>query len=219
MTRMSPRIFLEALEPDAVVVATGALPLTPDLPGVDLPHVVGAWEVLSRRVDGESPVVIIGGGAVGCETALFLARQGTIGPETLYFLMENRAETPEVLVPLMTRGLLDITIVEMMGKIGRDIGASTRWSILQDLKRRGIREMVSVKAREITPEAVVVEKDGETISLPARTVILAVGVAPVHDLYEEIKDQYPEVYLIGDAKRPRKALEAVREGLEVGLKL
>jgi 2,4-dienoyl-CoA reductase (NADPH2) len=65
----------------------------------------------------------------------------------------------------------------------------------------------------------VVEKDGETISLPARTVILAVGVAPVHDLYEEIKDQYQEVYLIGDAKRPRKALEAVREGLEVGLKI
>jgi 2,4-dienoyl-CoA reductase (NADPH2) len=211
--------LLEALEPDAVVVATGALPLTPDLPGVDLPHVVGAWEVLTRRVDVESPVVIIGGGAVGCETALFLARQGTVGPETLYFLMENQAEKPEELYSLMTRGLRDITIVEMMGKIGRDIGASTRWSILQDLKRRGIREMVSAKALEITPQAVAVEKDGERLSLPARTVVLAVGVAPVNDLYEEIKDQYQEVYLIGDAKRPRKALEAVREGLEVGLKI
>ena len=211
--------LLQDLSPDAVVVATGALPLTPDLPGIARPQVVGAWEVLTGRVDVESPVVIIGGGAVGCETALLLARQGTISPEILYFLFENQAETPEILYPLITRGNQDITILEMMGKIGRDLGASTRWSIIQDLARRGIKEMVSAKAVEITPEAVVVEKEGETISLPARSVILAVGVASVNELYEEIKDRFKEVYLIGDAKKPRKALEAVREGLEVGLKI
>ena len=108
-------------------------------------------------------VVIIGGGAVGCETALFLARQGTIPPDTLYFLFENQAEQPETLYPLVTRGIKDVTIVEMMGKIGRDIGASTRWSIVQDLARRGIRELVSAKAVEITSEAVIVEQGGETL--------------------------------------------------------
>ena len=109
--------------------------------------------------------------------------------------------------------------MEMMAKIGRDIGASTRWSILQDIHRRGIRSQLSSRAVEITPESVVFEKEGQTSSLPARTVVLAIGVEPVNDLYEEFKDQVEEIYLIGDAKKPRKALEAVREGLEVGLKI
>ena len=164
-------------------------------------------------------MVIIGGGAVGCETALLLARIGTISPETLYFLFENQAETPETLYPLITRGIQEITIMEMMAKIGRDIGASTRWSILQDIHRRGIRSQLSSRAVEITPESVIFEKDGQTGSLPARTVVLAIGVESVNELYEEIKDQVEEIYLIGDAKKPRKALEAVREGFEVGLKI
>jgi len=211
--------LLEAVSPDAVVVATGARPILPDIPGINLPHVVQAWEVLSGRVDTVSPVVIIGGGAVGCETALLLARIGTISPETLYFLFENQAETPETLVPLITRGIQEITVMEMMAKIGRDIGASTRWSILQDIHRRGIRSQLSSKAVEITPESVVFEKEDQMSSLPARTVVLAIGVEPVNDLYEEFKDRVEEIYLIGDAKKPRKALEAVREGLEVGLKI
>ena len=201
------------------MVATGARPILPDIPGINLPHVVQAWEALSGQVDAIGPVVIIGGGAVGCETALLLARIGTISPETLYFLFENQAETPEALYPLITRGIHEITILEMMAKIGRDIGASTRWSILQDIHRRGIRSQLSSKAVEITPESVVFEKDGQTGSLPARTVVLAIGAEPVNELYEEFKDQVSEIYLIGDAKKPRKALEAVREGLEVGLKI
>ncbi|MFH0789869.1 MAG: FAD-dependent oxidoreductase, partial [Pseudomonadota bacterium] len=211
--------LVEALAPQAVVVATGAKPLIPPIPGANGPQVYSAWEVLSGKVDLETPTVIIGGGAVGCETALFLAKKGTINAETLLFLFENQAETAETLYDLVLKGNQEITIVEMLSKLGTDIGASTRWSILQDIHRRDIQIHLSSKVIEITPESVVFEKENNLVSLPARSVILAVGAVSDNDLFEQLKSLSPELYLIGDAKSPRKALEAVREGFQIGLKI
>jgi len=211
--------LVKALKPQAIVVATGAKPLIPSIPGVNGPQVYTAWEVLSNKMAVETPVVIIGGGAVGCETALFLAKIGTINAETLLFLFENQAETPETLYHLINKGTKEVTVVEMISKLGSDIGASTRWSILQDIHRRGIRTYVSSKVIKITPEAVIIEKEKKLISLPARTVILATGVVSENSLYEKLKGQLSELYLIGDAQSPRKALEAIREGFQVGLKI
>jgi 2,4-dienoyl-CoA reductase (NADPH2) len=148
-----------------------------------------------------------------------LAKRGTIDAETLRFLVENQAETPEVLYDLILKSNTAITIIEMLSKIGKDIGASTRWSILQDIHRRNIPVLVSSKVIEITPESVIYEKDGNLTALPAKTVVLAVGALSEKSLYEKIKDIVPEIHLIGDAKSPRKAIEAVREGFEVGLKI
>lgn len=211
--------LVETLAPQSVIVATGAKPLIPALPGINSPQVCSAWEILSGERDVESPVVIIGGGAVGCETALFLANKGTIDGETVRFLFENQAETPETIFDLIRKGNQKIVLVEMLSKIGKDIGASTRWSILQDIHRRGIEIHLSSKVIEITPEAVVFEKEGNLITYPAKTVVLAMGAVSENSLYEGLKGLVPELYVIGDAQSPRKALEAVKEGFEIGLKI
>ena len=61
-----------------VILATGATPLVPPIPGIDLPHVVESWDVLQDKVFTGKKIAIIGGGAVGVETALFLAEKGTL---------------------------------------------------------------------------------------------------------------------------------------------
>lgn len=214
-TEVTP-FHVELEKPDAVIVATGAEPLVPEIKGVDRPNVVLAWDVLSGKVDTGKEVVIIGGGAVGLETALFLARKGTIDAATLYFLMFNQAERVETLNSLLYRGLKIITVVEMLKKIGQDIGTSTRWTILQDLARLGVKTMTNTRAKEITAAGVIVEREGDEMLIPGDTVVVAAGAKSVNSLYERIKSQVQEIYLIGDAKTPRKALEAVAEGLEVG---
>ena len=214
-TEVTP-FHVELEKPDAVIVATGAEPLVPEIKGVDRPNVVLAWDVLSGKVDTGKEVVIIGGGAVGLETGLFLARKGTLDADTLYFLMFNQAERLETLNSLLYRGLKRITVVEMLKKIGQDIGTSTRWTILQDLARLGVKTMTNTRAKEITAAGVIVEREGDEMLIPGDTVVIAAGAKPVNSLYEKIKSQVQEVYLIGDAKTPRKALEAVAEGLEVG---
>ena len=64
------------------------------------------------------------------------------------------------------------------------------------------------------------KKDGEKITLDGfDKVVIAVGVEPVNELAEKLKDKAPEVIVVGDAKEARKALEAVQEGYEAGLKV
>jgi 2,4-dienoyl-CoA reductase (NADPH2) len=205
---------------DVVIVATGARPMVPSIPGIDLPHVVTAWDVLEGKVDVEGEnVVIIGGGAVGSETAIYIASMGTISGDTLKFLLMNRGESWETLERLVTRGVKNVTVVEMLEKFCRDVGISTRWTLLQDMNNLGIQTLSKAVAKKIEEGRVWVEVEGELREIPADTVVIAAGACPVNQLYEQLKASGKEVHLIGDAKEVRKAFEAIREGLEIGLKV
>jgi 2,4-dienoyl-CoA reductase (NADPH2) len=203
-------------KPDAIVVATGAEPLIPEIKGIDRPCVVMAWDVLSGKVDTGKDVIVIGGGAVGLETALFLARKGTIDGDTLRFLMFHQAESFETLNSLLFRGVKKVTVVEMLNKLGQDLGRSTRWTVMQDLWRLSVKTLTRTRAKEITDGGVIVDRGGKEDLIPGDTVVIAAGAKATNALYEKLKGRAPEVYLIGDAKTPRKALEAVAEGMAVG---
>ncbi len=205
---------------DTVIIATGGRPVVPPIPGLEQPHVVMAWDILEGKADpaGEK-VVIIGGGAVGSETAMYVASMGTISGDTLLFLMTNKGETMETLEQLSSRGVKEVTVVEMLSKVCRDVGISTRWSLLQDMRNLGITTISNAPAKRIEADGVVIEEKGRERKLPADTVIIAAGTCPVNGLYEQLKDSGMEVHLIGDAKETRKAFEAIQEGLEIALQL
>jgi len=205
--------------PEAVILATGAKPLTPPIPGVELAHVVQSWDVLTNRVSTGKRVVIIGGGAVGVETALFLAEKGTLSPEAVKFLLVNKAEDPDTIFKLATRGTREIVLLEMIGKIGKDIGKTTRWGMLQELQRVGVKTNVETRALEITAEGVKVTSEQEEEILPADTVVLAAGSIS-HNPFEEIlKKQGVEYKIVGDAGQVGLAFDAVHQGFKAGCEI
>jgi len=211
--------FIKTVAPDTVVLATGACPILPDIKGIENERTLQAWDVIRGEAKVGERVVIIGGNAVGLETALTLAHQGTISPEVLYFLLVNRAESWDALEVLTSRGSKDVTVLEMTGRAGKDIGSSSRWTVMAELKRLGVTVMTGAKAIKIGPVGVHIEKDGRMEILPADSVVMACGSRAENRLYREIEDLVPEIYIIGDAKEPRNALSAIKEGFLTGLKI
>ena len=208
--------------PQVVILSTGSLPVIPPIPGVNGKNVVLARDILEKRVPVGNPVAIIGGGSVGCEVALYVAKLGGMSPEVALFLLKNQIiDLPNALLRT-TRGHRKVTVLEMKKRVGSGFGLSTRWVILQEMEEAGIEALTGVKVKEIREgpsSGVLFEKEGKETFLPAETVILATGYMPNNSLYQQLDSLVPEVYTIGDCVKVRTAMEAVHEGFGVSLKI
>jgi 2,4-dienoyl-CoA reductase (NADPH2) len=196
---------------DRVIIATGAQPISPNIPTEEGATVVQAWDVLKKQAKVGSRVVIIGAGAVGVETALMLAEVGTIDAENLRHLMLNQAEKPEELYRLLTHGSKHITLVEMAKSIGKDIGPTSRGWMLAHLKQFNVKTLNLVKVVAIKKDGVILEKPEGQELIPADTIVLAVGSCSNNSLYEDLQGNISKLSLIGDASKTRKVQDAIRE--------
>lgn len=151
---------------------------------------VFAKDVLAGAQTGKD-VVVIGGGSTGCETAELLGMQGK-----------------------------NVTIVEVTGTLAGNTGKTAQTILLGHLKGYKVRTLTGCRAKSITPDSVICEdKDGREITLRADSVVMAIGERPDASLYEELKDELPEVYNIGDSNGGGILPNAVYEGYTVGNKI
>jgi len=179
--------LVRELKPDAVILATGANPLIPDIPGVGLEKVATASDILLGKRDAGEKVVIIGGGEVGSELAWFLAEKGK-----------------------------RVTIVEMLYGVAMDMNLFSRFYLLNRLDELGVEILIGATAKEITGEGVVaVDMGGDRRVIEADTVILAVGFRSNSELAERLSGEVPELYTIGDCVKPGKILGAIHGGARV----
>ncbi len=210
-TRVSPA-EVQKIAPDVVILATGSKQIRPPIEGIDLPHVVTAWDVLLKKVPVGQKVVVIGGGAVGIETALALAEAGTLSADALKFLLKHEAEDMETLRRLALQGTRDVTIVELLPRIGKGLGPANKWVFLKEIDLLGVQVQAGARVAQITPDKVEwIGEDGRG-SIPAETVVLALGATPESTLEESLTEAGIEVTTIGDARKSRTIFEAVHEG-------
>jgi len=178
-------VVIKRTGPDAVIIAAGACPIVPDVPGANSKKTVGALEVLNGAKVGQE-VLVIGGGLVGCEVALYLAEQKK-----------------------------KVTIIEMLDQILPEMEvASSTLAFFERLNRQSVRVMTKTKLIEITGDGIVVSNsEGKRIEVSGDTVILALGLRSDQKLYEEIVSLATmEVYAVGDYREPRKIYQALHEG-------
>lgn len=179
------------ISPDVVIVASGATPRTLAVRGADLPHVVQAVEVLSGLVQVGKRIVVIGGRSLGMETALMLVEKGK---------------------------KVSIVTERALGQNHRFMERYTLVTLRDQLIQHGVYIYTHSPLEEICDDGVYVLNGADLLFIEADTVVLAVGVNPRKKLYEDIRAAFPdlEVHTIGDSLEARDAMEAIREGAEIG---
>jgi len=182
---------VEELKPDVIVVACGGVPLMPAIPGINSPSVVTARNVLSGEKQAGQRVVVIGGGTVGCETGLYLAQKGK-----------------------------QVTIIEILKRAASDMYPMVRRRLMDGLRSSRVAIHTGACCEEIKDGGVTVTvSEGKSETIPADTVVIAVGYGTDSSLLDAVRGKVPEVYCIGDASKPRRIFEAVQEGYKTGLSI
>lgn len=180
-------------KPDVLIVALGAEPIIPDVPGINNKNVVLAGDVDTGRAKTGNNVVVIGAGLTGCETALELALQGK-----------------------------KVKIIDMIAEsdIAQDAKAMNRFTLLDLIQHQGIEFIIEVKLEEVKDNCIeVINKNWERFEVPADTVVLATGFRSVSGQVEALQGLAPEVYLIGDCVTPRNLKAAIHEAFNLAVEL
>jgi pyruvate/2-oxoglutarate dehydrogenase complex dihydrolipoamide dehydrogenase (E3) component len=110
-----------------------------------------------------------------------------------------------------------VTVVEMLGDLALDLESRSRLALLQLLKERGVETLTSWKLEKIDEGGVLLsDRNSNRREVPVDSVILALGMASNQDLIQPLRENFQEVYLIGDCLEPRKIYQAIHEGAFAG---
>ena len=168
--------LLDAENYDGLIIAVGADPIIPDLPGIKKPHVHWAADADSGKVNIGSRTVIIGAGSVGVECAIELRKSGK-----------------------------DVILVEMapdMSHLFTSAGGASV-ELMRLIKELEIPVHNNFRLTEVTDSSVICENTDtrEKQEFPADTVLLAIGMVPRHNAADSLRRCAPEteVYVVGDA--------------------
>lgn len=182
--------------PDKVILATGAHPVTPEIPGIDGEHVLFVDEYFRRYEEFESVkrVVVVGAGLVGSEIALDLS---------------SKCEEVLLIDMLPYEGLL------------RKEHATNRSVLIKMLESSGVTILGQRKLREVQKDGVVFDSNGTEEFHRADKTILALGFEPRTELRDALAKSNLgfDYYQVGDCIEPRDIFNAVQEGYEVGSKV
>ncbi|UCG68261.1 MAG: FAD-dependent oxidoreductase [Thermoplasmata archaeon] len=180
--------LLRVLNPDTVIIATGSVPIGHDIPGMNAMNYITAVDLIRKNAEiKDKDTVVVGGGTVGVETVLYLAEKGK-----------------------------KVRLFEMFSTLAADMELRNQRDLIQKLKASpNVAIQTEAMLTGATNNSLVFRelryRDRE-FSLSPDLTVLSLGAKSENLLVTKLKDEFPEIHLIGDAKKPRKIIDAIYEG-------
>jgi 2,4-dienoyl-CoA reductase-like NADH-dependent reductase (Old Yellow Enzyme family)/thioredoxin reductase len=184
------REYVNSFAPDVLIIAVGADPVIPPIPGIDNPRVILGAKMHDKHFEFGKEAVVIGGGMVGCESAVELKNRGC-----------------------------SVTIVEMLPRVANGCGEAQTNSIrvgLLGVKTLVNTRCLRITNEGVWVQS---EGQGE-ILLPADNIVLSIGMSARSKLVEDLQQACVlETYVIGDSMAVRKMGNAIKEGYYTAMNL
>jgi 2,4-dienoyl-CoA reductase-like NADH-dependent reductase (Old Yellow Enzyme family)/thioredoxin reductase len=184
---------IKEMKPDVVIVAVGAEPIIPEIPGIKKPIVVWAGDVDTGKTPIGKQVLVVGAGLTGCETGLQLAQQGR-----------------------------KVKIIDMIDEqeIAKDTSFVNRITLIELLHQNNVEFKTEVELKEITDRgAIVTDKKGNRFEITADNVILSLGLKSLKATVKSFQGLAREVYAIGDCSSPRNLMAAIHDAFTIAAEL
>lgn len=170
--------------PDAVIISTGSKTLILPIEGINDPSIIHGVDILEGKITAGKKVLVVGGGMVGCETAAFLGERNH-----------------------------EVTVIEFRDTVGADVISEHRKYLMKDFEEYKIQEITSAKVCKFYDDGVEYESpDGSRHEARGfDSVVLSMGFRNYNPFAEQLDELVKEVYVVGDAVRARRALDATKE--------
>lgn len=184
---------IQKYDPYAVIIATGGVPIVPrNIEGINGENVILSPDAYrcEKPISGKN-IAVIGSGMTGLGTAAMLSERN------------------------------QVTVIEMADTIAPGTWMQHKDDVKPVLDKNSVHIVVGHKLTRIEKDKIVLEsvRDKSIKEIRADLVVLSMGVRPENRLYNEIKDTYRKVYLVGDAVKTGRIADATRTGARVALNL
>lgn len=180
-TPVTPELA-ERIKPDVIICAIGAAPVVPSFPGVSEAHVFSAFEIHKNPDLCGKKVAIIGGGLVGTELSIHLSRLGHA-----------------------------VSVIEMLPELPDSGNPLHMVALNEQLELNKVEVRTSTKVQAITPKGVEAEGPDGTVFIEADTIVYSVGMRPLWDEADALRNSAPEFYQIGDCLCPQQIVHATQQ--------
>ena len=192
---------IRKFHPNIIVSSTGSAPLLPPIAGLkdridnedyNIYSILGMINHINdfpKDLEGKK-VVVVGGGAVGLDVVEFFADRNA-----------------------------DISIVEMMDQIGRDLDPVSKNDTKAMMKKHNVHQLTKTALLEVKDSSFLVKGDGEPYELPFEYGFVCLGMRAQGQLYQSLAEEFSsedvEIMNIGDSQRARRIIDGTQEGRNI----
>jgi len=171
---------------DSVILATGAIPEGTSLPSNYRHRSMTAVDLLLNKGEVEKNVLVVGGGLIGCETAVYLAQKGH-----------------------------QVTLISRRANILTDMGLANRDMLIRMMADTKVQVLANARLVQAVVGGVIVKQEDQDQILPAESLVFASGMRSCNELQKALTGKVKELHAVGDCVEPRHIIDAIWEAFHV----